>query len=582
MGKATAVAGSIIVMALGLTAMAPAAAQQSPGWYFGLEGVYSDVDDIDGTLTTRTPDVLTGSPNGCVLPVNLLGLAVGLTPTLCVLGNNSTATLTPGASQTNRVTILPDAGFGGGFSFGYLFDGGLRPELNLRYVENDVDAIRIDGVGAANSSDASLRAIRLMANVWYDLDLGNFAPYFGGGLGVQNTELSSGNSEADDDTTTFQAGGGLAYWFGNKTAVSLDYRYVTAEEPAFESVDRASGVRSTLEGEYKAHNIGASFRYAFGGQFKDSDGDGVLDRADKCPNTPQGVQVYNDGCPLDLDQDGVPDYLDKCPNTPSGTPVDPSGCPFDSDGDGVPDPLDQCPGTPPGTQVDARGCPIDSDGDGVPDNLDKCPNTAPGAAVDVNGCEIADKDGDGIPDNLDKCPDSDPKIKVGPDGCPLDSDGDGIPDHLDECPKTPPGLKVLPNGCALIGDCRTPRPGEPVDANGCAVDQRFVLRGVKFEYDSDRLTQPAQSVLNQVADTLAAYPEVGIEVQGHTDALGTDAYNLGLSERRSNSVKRYLVGRGIRAERLRPVGYGESAPIADNATNAGQEENRRVEFRVLD
>jgi OOP family OmpA-OmpF porin len=104
---------------------------------------------------------------------------------------------------------------------------------------------------------------------------------------------------------------------------------------------------------------------------------------------------------------------------------------------------------------------------------------------------------------------------------------------------------------------------------------------VKLEFDSDKLTKPAEVILNDVADTLAAYPDVTVEVQGHTDSLGTDAYNLGLSERRSNAVKRYLAGRGVVGDRLRPVGYGESQPIADNNTPEGQEENRRVEFRVI-
>jgi outer membrane protein OmpA-like peptidoglycan-associated protein len=231
--------------------------------------------------------------------------------------------------------------------------------------------------------------------------------------------------------------------------------------------------------------------------------------------------------------------------------------------------------------VDGRGCPLDSDGDGIPDYLDLCPGTRPGSAVNAQGCDISDKDGDGIPDNLDKCPDSPPGMKVGPDGCPLDSDGDGIPDDQDECPNTPPGLKVLPNGCALKGDCRTPRPGEKVDAKGCAVDQRFVLRGVKFEFDSDRLTKPAEKILDDVGDTLAAYPDVSVDVEGHTDSTGTDSYNLGLSERRANAVKKYLAGRGVKAGRLRPVGFGETKPIANNATPEGQEENRRVEFKVI-
>ena len=90
----------------------------------------------------------------------------------------------------------------------------------------------------------------------------------------------------------------------------------------------------------------------------DSDGDGVVDDKDRCPNTPRGVKVDMSGCPLDSDGDGVADYKDKCPNTPRGAKVDMSGCPLDSDGDGVLDYKDQCPGTPRGTPVDVTGCPI--------------------------------------------------------------------------------------------------------------------------------------------------------------------------------------------------------------------------------
>ena len=120
--------------------------------------------------------------------------------------------------------------------------------------------------------------------------------------------------------------------------------------------------------------------------YPDDDGDGVPNFLDKCPNTPRGVTVDANGCPVDSDGDGVPDYLDKCPGTPRGVTVNADGCPVDSDGDGVPDNLDKCPGTPRGVTVDANGCPVDSDGDGVPDYLDKCPGTPRGVPVDKNGC----------------------------------------------------------------------------------------------------------------------------------------------------------------------------------------------------
>lgn len=118
----------------------------------------------------------------------------------------------------------------------------------------------------------------------------------------------------------------------------------------------------------------------------DEDGDGVPDRLDECPGTPEGVTVDSVGCPLDSDGDGVPDYKDECPGTPRGVQVDERGCPVDSDGDGVPDTEDQCPNTPAGVKVDSVGCPLDSDGDGVPDHMDECPDTPKGAVVDDKGC----------------------------------------------------------------------------------------------------------------------------------------------------------------------------------------------------
>jgi OOP family OmpA-OmpF porin len=120
----------------------------------------------------------------------------------------------------------------------------------------------------------------------------------------------------------------------------------------------------------------------------DTDGDGVYDDMDKCPNTPAAVGVDKDGCPLDSDGDGVYDYLDKCPETPAGVIVDANGCPLDSDGDGVFDYRDKCPDTPKNVAVNEQGCPLDSDRDGVYNYLDNCPNTPEGAKVNAMGCWV--------------------------------------------------------------------------------------------------------------------------------------------------------------------------------------------------
>lgn len=133
------------------------------------------------------------------------------------------------------------------------------------------------------------------------------------------------------------------------------------------------------------------------GGVKDSDGDGVPDKFDMCPDTPLGVKVDEFGCPLDSDGDGVPDYLDECPDTPQGFIVDERGCIVDTDGDGVPDDRDRCPYTPKGVAVDEFGCPLDSDGDGVPDYLDECPDTPVGNYVNEFGCVLWVPDFDSNP-----------------------------------------------------------------------------------------------------------------------------------------------------------------------------------------
>jgi OOP family OmpA-OmpF porin len=193
--------------------------------------------------------------------------------------------------------------------------------------------------------------------------------------------------------------------------------------------------------------------------------------------------------------------------------VDARGCPKDSDGDGVFDGIDRCPDTPKGCQVDAAGCPKDSDGDGVCDGIDRCPDTPRGTKVDVTGCPIA-------------------------------------------APKAPPVFE----------------PGKKV----------LVLEGVNFEYDKAVLTADSTATLDKVLAGLRDWPEVRVEIGGHTDSRGTDAYNQKLSERRSEAVKAYFAERGIDPSRLTTRGFGESQPLADNKTDEGRARNRRVELTKLD
>ncbi len=458
-------------------------------------------------------------------------------------------TVDPATVLDDRWSITPMAGFtfsdssdlDSGFSVGVM---AAKPLNSYFSYELGADYISLDTSNAGDYERISGRigAVLHPFSPYYERSAA-FQPFISGGLHLSSVDFL----EQTVSAFGFYGTVGFNQRLTDRLGLTLLGRY---------QVDDVGDSGPIVDQTYYTWQLMAGLRVALGENpakaLRDEDGDGVPDYRDECPGTPPGVKVDSRGCPLDSDGDGVPDYLDECPDTPRGVKVDSRGCPLDTDGDGVPDYLDMCPNTPPGTQVDARGCPLDlrdSDGDGVPDMFDKCPDTPRGVAVDE-------------------------------DGCPLDSDGDGIPDYLDECPNTPPGLAVLPDGCALVGDCRRPRPGEAVDENGCAIDKAFILRGVKFEFDSAILTQEARQILDGVAVTLKAYPSVTVELGGHTDSVGSAAYNLGLSERRSIAVKEYLSGKGIAGNKQIPVGYGLSRPIADNATEEGREENRRVELTV--
>jgi OOP family OmpA-OmpF porin len=227
---------------------------------------------------------------------------------------------------------------------------------------------------------------------------------------------------------------------------------------------------------------------------------------------------------------------------------------------------------------------------GVMIPLGKLPaEAAPVQEVEVVAAEEpappADTDGDGVPDDADTCPETPAGTAVNEQGCPAttDADGDGVQDDKDTCPETPAGTAVDESGCPpKVEGCRAPMPGEPINLEGCATGESVVLKGVNFEVNSARLTANAKAILNQVADSLAATPGMKVEIGGHTDAQGSDAFNLKLSERRAQSVHDYLVARGIDPGRLSSKGYGESQPVDTNETPEGRELNRRVEMKVLE
>ena len=237
----------------------------------------------------------------------------------------------------------------------------------------------------------------------------------------------------------------------------------------------------------------------------------------------------------------------------------------DTDGDGVMDTWDMCPGTKPGVEVTTRGCEIknidiDTDGDRVFDSIDECPNTAPGVPVDPRGCSL-DSDMDGVTSDKDRCPASRAGADVDIYGCENDTDKDGVLDHHDKCPNT--------------------RAGARTDVDGCEIKDIISLPGVNFATGRDVLLPGTEYLLQSAADTLNKHPELQIEVAGHSDNVGDANQNNGLSLRRAQTVRNYLIGYGVDQSRLTFKGYGEAHPIANNSTADGRATNRRVELRLV-
>ncbi|MES1944848.1 OmpA/MotB [Salinisphaera sp. PC39] len=367
--------------AAGILLAGSAAHATEPGWY--VEGGLGATELKDADNETRTEPSFTSTPGGGFLVIPGLGT---LFPTP---GGTTTQPGDPVSFETEY-----DTGYLGSLALGYAHNNGWRTEIEARYALNDLDRVTLrEGFGNQNGetrgADGEYTSTSLMANAWYEFNAdGDWHPYLGGGVGAARLDYEALDFNEDDMVFAYQVGAGISYDLTDYTSVSLGYRYFGTDDPSFST---GSSDFQDLDSEYQQHAALLSLRYTFApAERPDSDGDGVPDIHDECPNTPKGAAVDSKGCPLDSDGDGVPDYKDKCPNTPKGVQVGPEGCPLDSDGDGVPDYKDECPNTPAGTQVDDKGCPLvqDADGDGVPDDRDQCPDTPEGVAVLANGCAV--------------------------------------------------------------------------------------------------------------------------------------------------------------------------------------------------
>ena len=363
-------------------------------------------------------------------------------------------------------------------------------------------------------NDANALFYSIDALVKYDLnyifgETGWFDPYFSLGGGYQNIDHDSTISRGYGVSYNYNgrsdgmliANIGFNTWFNDNLGLNFQTGYAHHFVP--------SG--------YDTFRHSVSLVIKFGGT--DTDGDGIYDKFDDCPETP-GLEEFN-GCP-DTDGDGIKDSEDNCPNVAGLAEL--NGCP-DGDKDGIADKDDMCPNVK-GTKAN-KGCP-DTDGDSVLDKDDKCPTVA--GPVANNGCPWPDTDGDGVLDKDDACP-------------------------------TVAGLSSE-KGC--------PQP-KAVTIN---VDP------ILFNTDSRSFKSGVTEKLDAIYNVIIENSDVNFTINGHADSRASNAYNLRLSEKRANAVKAYFVKKGVDASRLETKGYGETMPVDSNSTRAGRKNNRRVEVKV--
>ena len=350
----------------------------------------------------------------------------------------------------------------------------------------------------------------LKISPWYKTKL---TPYLVAGYGYSRFDTANYNTTNvyQNYTKTLSGSFGLNYKLGKQFGLFLDTQFRRPFERAYTN--------------HFQHQIGLN--YIFGSAKKDTDGDGIHDEEDACPQVP-GLGKYN-GCP-------------------------------DSDGDGVPDQDDDCP-QEAGKQ-ELRGCP-DTDGDGVPDKHDACPNVMGDAAT--AGCP--DTDRDSVPDGQDVCP-FEPGTPEN-DGCPetnQDSDADTVPDKDDACPD----VFGLPenNGCPSISE---------------GVIETLNLLGSKIIFPSESHTiygRQNQKVLQEINRVLDDNLDSQLIIEGYSSSDGSEFFNMELSEKRALAVKNHLIELGVRRDRLEIIGYGEAKPLDTNETMSGRAANRRVQFRA--
>jgi OmpA-OmpF porin, OOP family len=433
--------------------------------------------------------------------------ANGVDTKVSAVGNDSPKWIQLGNARDNW-NFIPSVSYlnvsryvGDGFSFGVTGSVNKIDKMVFRVPGTEsTDVVVNPGDLSYYAFDASIKYsfMDMIGTKWFDPSLN-----IGGGY----------NFFGDASAGTVNGGVGITFWFSEQVGLQLQSVYKHSfDDNRVADLDVPTHIQ---------HFAGLTFK--FGG--KDTDGDGIYDKEDACPEV-AGLPEFK-GCP-DTDSDGIQDSEDACPDE-AGT-KELNGCP-DNDGDGIINSEDACP-EDKGTKM-MNGCP-DADGDGVADKDDNCPTVA--GAKENAGCPWPDTDGDGVADKDDKCP-----TVVG---------------------------TVANNGCPEVSDDTMKKLND--------YGKTILFNSGKASFQKQTIP-----VLEAMTAILKEYPTAKFSLEGHTDSTGSEALNQKLSEERAAAVKNFLIENGIDASRLSSKGFGESMPVDSNKTSKGKANNRRVEVKLV-
>lgn len=368
--------------------------------------------------------------------------------------------------------------------------------------------------------------------------------YFGAGymnykVGIKPTVTSPEAVESEGWTTIFPVGLGTEIKITDNLLVDLSVglTYTLTENLNFYKIDDLNDA---------FFNIGIGLTFSGESCDTDKDGDGLT----RCEEEALGTDPLNP----DTDGDGLSDGDEVLKYKTD--PLNP-----DTDGDGLSD----------GDEVwkyKTNPLKADTDGDGLSD-----------------GDEVlryrtdplkADTDGDGLSDG-------DEVLKYGTDPLKADTDGDGLTDYEEIMTYKTDPLKVDTDGGSVGDGVEVRRGTDPLDPSDdiVQIDVPIVLEGITFATNKYNITPESESVLSKALKTLRTYDDIIVEISGHTDSDGSNAYNQTLSYNRANAVREWLISNGISSDRITAVGYGEEKPRVANDTPEHKRMNRRIEFKRI-